>query len=253
MGCFLTTTVNDLNQLKQLQQRQSGVDAQPMSANQFLDKVKNDVCDVAETCLNVDHTRLEAASIITSFDEVNYILEQFDDAVDIGYLDKETATREAESILADIALAGNVLGIAGTTSSPVELLSKTMVGTDEWRGSRFELRYAALNADKIAEVDCENYLDAKMKDGSYRELKSFTNYGTSQREQIRDSLTKHIAPHNRGVENLKVVLDASYAMPTESFLNQIAVDIDQLKFELNIDASVGCEIVTGDGKIITAF
>ena len=253
MGCFLTTTVNDLNQMRQLQQRQSGMSTPPMSVNHFLDKVINDVCDVAETCLNVNQTKLEAASIATSFDEVNYILEQFDDAVDIGYLDKETAAREAESILSDVALAGNVLGIAGTTSSPVELLSKTMVGTDEWRGARFELRYAALNADKIAEVDCQNYLDAKMRDGSYRELKSFTSYGSSQRRQIMDSLTKHIDPYNRGVENLKIVLDASYAAPTESFLEQVAADINQLKSELNSNASVGCEIVTDDGKIVTVF
>lgn len=254
MGCFLTGTVADLEQMnKQISKQRVPKKSSPMSQENFIHKVKSDVLDVANACLNIDSAKLEAASQVCSFDEINNILLQMDDAVDGGWLNKQDAARESEAILSDIVKAAKVRGLTSTTTSPVELMSKHDVGTHEWRGSRFELRYAAIKANEISEIDCSNYVDVRMKDGSYRELKSFTVFGRDQRRDVIEQLRKDIDPVNRNINDIKIVLDSSYATPSDSFLDQLHRDIEQLIQNINPSASIGCQVATSDGLILDIF
>lgn len=253
MGCFLTATEEDLKQLKQIRHTQHQQNTAPMSQDAFLDKVKKDVCDIADIGLIVDATQLETASRSCSFDQVNDVLLQFDEAVEGGWVSKEDAIREGEAILSDITKSSKIPGIADTISSPVALLSQHSVATHEWRGARFELRYAASKGNDIAEVDCRNYVDVRMKDGSYRELKSFSSYGSDQIRNVLEQLSKDIDPNNRGINDIKVVLDSSIEHPPSAFLDNLHSKIEVLVSQINPTASVGCEVMGKDGRVQTIF
>ena len=253
MGCFLTNTERDLEQLRQRMQTAHGT-ASPMTAPSLVQQLKDDIGNVSEFIFEVGLENLEAASRACGFDEINSVFLQFEDAVEDRTMTKTDAAKECNSIASDATKAAKVKGATGSNTSPLYQLGAYDVGSNEWRGARFELRFAALRSHEIEEVDCPNYVDARLKDGTYCELKSFTQFGGTQRDNILSQVKKDIDPRDRGIGNLKIVLDGTYATPSQAFLEQLQQNADALKVEVNNpNAVISCEVIARDGSTIRAF
>ena len=230
MGCFLTTTRKDLQQMQQ--KLQSGYPQE---------KSQNDSRNSASETLGVENTVSEIAdNLVGAIDDIGISVEEAKEVI--------------RDIKRDIDKAKNIPGIDGTTTAPIEQLRNLQVGSNEWNGARFELRYTASQASKIKSVDNTNYIDVQLKDGTYVELKSYSTFGTKERNSVLSQLRKDIDPNNRNVDKIKVVFDGrSGNRPSNGFIHKFQDEINGLVIELNPNAKVGCEILTENDQIITLF
>lgn len=199
--------------------------------------------DLADISTGIDRSLMTEA--LTDFDPIaiNDILVQFDSAVDADLVSRATAIKEASALLHDMVEARGVSGLSDSTTSVVELLRDTDVFSAEWHGYRFEVQYAALHAGEIKEVNCSNYVDVQMRDGSYRELKSFSHYDGKALRNVIDQLKKDIDPNNRGASRIRIVFDTTYDRPSDSFLRRFEAKAEELKETYNRNAEVTWEIV----------
>lgn len=196
--------------------------------------------DRAEVSSRIDRQLMNEA--LTYFDPIaiNDILVQFDSTVDDGNISKAGAAQEATELLQDMIQARNVPGLADSTTSVVELLRDTDVFSSEWHGYRFEIRYAAEHADGIKQVDCSNYVDVQMKDGTYRELKSFQHYNSTALRNALTQLEKDIDPDTRGLGQVEFVFDRTYENPTDAFMQKFLEQAQELQGKHGWKAQVTC-------------
>lgn len=184
--------------------------------------------EISPLLKQVDTTVMaEAIAVLgEDIDWVNEIAVQIEfsaqDGADVDI--KETIN----SIVKDIMAARNIPGIRDNIEN---LVNAERVGLPEWNGYRFELRYAAEHADEIAgmeEDEGDNYIDVKMKDGTYRELKSYRNYSNAIRD-ITEQLEKDIT--NRGAKDITVLLDKTFP-PTPEFIKKLEKEINDNEGEI---------------------
>lgn len=168
-------------------------------------------------------------------DDINELTLGFDDSVIAKNMSKQEAMAEMNGILNDMIKAKDVPGIA----TSIENLSGADTGASEWHGYRFELHYAAEHASEIEQVNCENWIDVKMKDGSYRELKSFTYFGSSARKDVIDQLEKDVS--DRGATDITVIFEKHFADP-QNFIKKLQNDEKVKALKENYHAKIRFEV-----------
>lgn len=188
--------------------------------------------------------QIDSATLLDSLkqydaDLINELAVLHEEIFQLGLGSKTDAAQELTSLLNDMNLAHGVNGLSGPDTSPVDrLLTDDAISSHSSRGYRFEVRFAARHASEIAQVDCDNEIDVRMKDDSYRELKSFSTYGTAQRRNVVEQIERDI--NRKGVKNIKVVFDSSIAPPPPHFIQKLETELNRLQSHYGVD--VGWEV-----------